>query len=229
MREAVPELSAPLYSLFAGGGRDDQYANNNFHAVKVTFANEIGNVCKELGIDSHKVMEVVTKDTKLKLSPYYLKPGFAFGGSCLPKDVRALNHKAGSLDLKSPMLSSLLPSNEHQLQRVLQMIYSTGKRKIGMLGFAFKGGTDDLRESPVVSLIETLIGKGYKLSLYNSNVSYSRLLGKNKEYIETHVPYMVDLIRDTVKEVCDESEVIVIGNKSQGIHERVSTRVISSR
>jgi GDP-mannose 6-dehydrogenase len=192
-----------------------KYANNNFHAVKVTFANEIGNVCKELGIDSHKVMEVVTKDTKLNLSPYYLKPGFAFGGSCLPKDVRALNHKAGSLDLKVPMLSSLLLSNEYQLQRVLQMIYSTGKRKIGILGFAFKGGTDDLRESPVVSLIETLIGKGYKLSLYDSNVSYARLLGKNKEYIETHVPHMVDLMRDTVRQVCEESEVIVIGNKSK--------------
>jgi GDP-mannose 6-dehydrogenase len=212
--ELYEKLSAPLYSLMPEEAEMIKYANNNFHAVKVTFANEIGNVCKELGIDSHKVMDVVTKDTKLNLSPYYLKPGFAFGGSCLPKDVRALNHKATSLDLRVPMLSSLLISNEYQLQRVLQMIYDTGKRKVGILGFAFKGGTDDLRESPVVSLIETLIGKGYKLSLYDSNVSYSRLLGKNKEYIETHVPHMVDLIRDTVKEVCDASEVIVIGNKS---------------
>jgi GDP-mannose 6-dehydrogenase len=215
LRQLYEQISAPLYSLLPEEAEMIKYANNNFHAVKVTFANEIGNVCKELGIDSHKVMEVVTKDTKLNLSPYYWKPGFAFGGSCLPKDVRALNHKAGSLDLKVPMLSSLLLSNEYQLQRVLQMIYSTGKRKIGILGFAFKGGTDDLRESPVVSLIETLIGKGYKLSLYDSNVSYARLLGKNKEYIETHVPHMVDLMRDTVRQVCEESEVIVIGNKSK--------------
>lgn len=215
LRRMYQDLSAPLYSLLPEEAEMIKYANNNFHAVKVTFANEIGNVCKELGIDSHKVMDVVTKDTKLNLSPYYLKPGFAFGGSCLPKDVRALNYKATSLDLKIPMLSSLLASNDYQLQRVLQMIYSTGKRKVGVLGFAFKGGTDDLRESPVVTLIETLIGKGYKLSLYDSNVSYARLLGKNKQYIETHVPHMVDLMRDSVKAVCDESDVVVIGNRSQ--------------
>jgi GDP-mannose 6-dehydrogenase len=214
LRHLYEKISAPLYSLLPEEAEMIKYANNNFHALKVTFANEIGNVCKELRIDSHKVMDVVTKDTKLNLSPYYLKPGFAFGGSCLPKDVRALNHKAVSLDLKVPMLNSLLVSNEYQLQRVLQMIFSTGKRKIGILGFAFKGGTDDLRESPVVSLIETLIGKGYKLSLYDSNVSYARLLGKNKEYIETHVPHMVDLIKETVEQVCQESEVIVIGTKS---------------
>ena len=214
LRRMYQDLSAPLYSLLPEEAEMIKYANNNFHAVKVTFANEIGNVCKELGIDSHRVMEVVTKDTKLNLSPYYLKPGFAFGGSCLPKDVRALNYKATSLDLKIPMLSSLLVSNDYQLQRVLQMIYATGKRKVGVLGFAFKGGTDDLRESPVVTLIETLIGKGYKLSLYDSNVSYARLLGKNKEYIETHVPHMVDLMRDSVKAVCDESDVVVIGNRS---------------
>jgi len=208
------QISAPLYALLPEEAEMIKYANNNFHAVKVTFANEIGNVCKELGIDSHKVMDLVIKDTKLNLSPYYLKPGFAFGGSCLPKDVRALNHKAGTLDVKVPMLSSLLISNEYQLQRVLQMIYSTGKRKVGILGFAFKGSTDDLRESPVVSLIETLFGKGYKLTLYDSNVSYARLLGKNKEYIETHVPHIANLIKDTIKQVCEESEVIVIGNKS---------------
>ncbi len=215
LRQLYQTLSAPVFALRPEEAEMIKYANNSFHAVKVTFANEIGNVCKELGIDSHRVMEVVTKDTKLNLSPYYLKPGFAFGGSCLPKDVRALNHKAGTLDLKVPLLSSLLVSNEYQLQRVLQMIYATGKRRIGILGFAFKGGTDDLRESPVVSLIETLIGKGYKLSLYDSNVSYSRLLGKNKEYIEAHVPHMIELIRDTVRQVCDESEVIVIGTKSK--------------
>lgn len=215
LRQLYEGVSAPLYALLPEEAEIIKYANNSFHAVKVTFANEIGNVCKELGIDSHKVMDVVIKDTKLNLSPYYLKPGFAFGGSCLPKDVRALTHKAGVLDLRVPMLSSLLVSNEHQLQRALQIIYGTGKRKVGVLGFAFKGDTDDLRESPVVSLIETLIGKGYTLSLYDSNVSYARLLGKNKEYIEAHVPHMVNLIRNSVEQVCVDSEVIVIGNKSR--------------
>jgi GDP-mannose 6-dehydrogenase len=215
LKKLYTGIEAPLYALKSAEAEMIKYANNNFHALKVTFANEIGNICKELSIDGHKVMDIVTKDSKLNLSPYYMKPGFAFGGSCLPKDVRALNYKANSMDLKVPMLSSLLVSNEYQLQRVLQMVYNTRMRKVGILGFAFKNGTDDLRESPVVSLIETLFGKGYKLSLYDSNVSYARLLGKNKEYIETHVPHMVDLIRNTIEEVCKESEVIIIGNKSK--------------
>jgi GDP-mannose 6-dehydrogenase len=208
-------IQAPLHTMKSAEAEMIKYANNNFHALKVTFANEIGNICKELSIDGHKVMDIVSKDTKLNLSPYYMKPGFAFGGSCLPKDVRALNYKATSMDLKVPMLSSLMLSNEYQLQRVLQMVYSTRKRKVGILGFAFKNGTDDLRESPVVTLIENLIGKGFKLSLYDSNVLYAKLLGKNKEYIETHVPHMVDLIKPTMEEVCSESEVIIIGNRSK--------------
>jgi GDP-mannose 6-dehydrogenase len=215
LKKLYDGIEAPVYTMKSAEAEMIKYANNNFHALKVTFANEIGNICKELSIDGHKVMDIVTKDTKLNLSPYYMKPGFAFGGSCLPKDVRALNYKATSMDLKVPMLSSLLVSNEYQLQRVLQMVYNTKKRKVGILGFAFKNGTDDLRESPVVSLIETLFGKGFKLSLYDSNVSYARLLGKNKEYIETHVPHMVDLIRNTIEEVCKESEVIIIGNRSK--------------
>jgi GDP-mannose 6-dehydrogenase len=207
-------IDAPIHLLKPEESEMIKYANNNFHALKVTFANEIGNICKELSIDSHKVMDIVTKDTKLNLSPYYMKPGFAFGGSCLPKDVRALNYKANSLDLKVPLLSSLIISNEYQIQRALQIVYETKKRRIGILGFAFKQGTDDLRESPVVTLIETLIGKGYNVSLYDSNVLYSKLLGKNKEYIETHIPHFADLIRGSMKEVCDESDVIFIGNKS---------------
>ncbi|HZY80876.1 MAG TPA: UDP-glucose/GDP-mannose dehydrogenase family protein [Cyclobacteriaceae bacterium] len=215
LKKLYEGIEAPVYTMKSAEAEMIKYANNNFHALKVTFANEIGNICKELSIDGHKVMDIVTKDTKLNLSPYYMKPGFAFGGSCLPKDVRALNYKANSMDLKVPMLSSLMLSNEYQLQRVLQMVYNTKKKKVGILGFAFKNGTDDLRESPVVSLIETLFGKGYKLNIYDSNVSYARLLGKNKEYIETHVPHMVDLIRNTIDEVCKESEVIIIGNRSK--------------
>lgn len=144
-----------------------------------------------------------------------MRPGFAFGGSCLPKDVRALNYKANSLDLKVPMLNSLIASNEYQIQRVLQMVIGLKKRKVGILGFAFKNGTDDLRESPVVSLIEMLIGKGFQLSLYDSNVFYAKLLGKNKEYIEAHVPHMVDLIKPSMEEVCSQSDVIIIGNNSK--------------
>lgn len=214
LKKLYEGITAPLYCMKTTEAEMIKYANNNFHALKVTFANEIGNICKELNIDSHKVMEIVTKDTKLNLSPYYMRPGFAFGGSCLPKDVRALNYKANSLDLKVPMLNSLMTSNEYQIQRVLQMVMSTKKRKIGILGFAFKNGTDDLRESPVVSLIESLIGKGYQLSLFDSNVFYAKLLGKNKEYIEAHVPHMINLIKPTMEEVIKEVDVIIIGNNS---------------
>ena len=215
LKDLYDTIHAPIYCLKPEESEMIKYANNNFHALKVTFANEIGNICKELGIDSHRVMEVVTKDTKLNLSPYYMKPGFAFGGSCLPKDVRALNYKAGALDLKVPMLSSLMSSNDYQIQRVLQLIYKTKKKKVGILGFAFKHGTDDLRESPVVSLIETLIGKGYKISLYDTNVLYSKLMGKNKEYIEAHIPHFTEFIQESIEKVCEESEVIIIGNKSK--------------
>lgn len=215
LQELYKGIHAPVFCLKPEESEMIKYANNNFHALKVTFANEIGNICKELNIDSHKVMELVTKDTKLNLSPYYLKPGFAFGGSCLPKDVRALNYKASSLDLKVPLLNSLLDSNEYQIQRVLQKIYETKRRKVGVLGFAFKHGTDDLRESPVVTLIETLIGKGYKISLYDNNVFYAKLLGKNKEYIETHIPHFTELIKESIEEVCYNSEIVIIGNKSK--------------
>ncbi|MBX2962036.1 MAG: nucleotide sugar dehydrogenase [Cyclobacteriaceae bacterium] len=214
LNELYSAIDAPIYSLQPEEAEMIKYANNNFHAVKVSFANEIGNICKELAIDSHKVMDIVVKDTKLNLSPYYLKPGFAFGGSCLPKDVRALSYKANSLDLKSPLLSSLLTSNEYQIQRALDLIFRTRKRKIGILGFAFKQGTDDLRESPIVTLIETLIGKGYNISLFDTNVLYSKLMGKNREFIEQHIPHFEKLIKPTIDEVCQESEVIVIGNNS---------------
>jgi len=171
-------------------------------------------ICKELNIDSYKVMEIVCADTKLNLSPYYLKPGFAYGGSCLPKDVRGMNFTAKRLDLKTPLLSSLTESNAYQVQRGLELILNTERKKIGFLGFAFKSGTDDLRESPVVELIETLIGRGYSLSLYDRNVSLSRLLGKNKEFLDNHIPHISSLLKDDIKEVFNHAEVIVIGNKS---------------
>ena len=190
MKALYQNINAPLYVIKPEEAEMIKYANNNFHAMKIAFANEIGNICKENSVDGHVVMDIVAKDTKLNLSPYYLKPGFAFGGSCLPKDVRGLTHIAKGLDLKTPLLSSLLKSNSYQIERGLDLIYKTNKKKIGFLGFAFKSGTDDMRESPLVEVIETLIGKGYSLKVYDSNVHLSSLLGKNKEYINSHIPHI---------------------------------------
>lgn len=224
MESLYSSLSAPIYFLKPEEAEMIKYANNNFHAMKITFANEIGNICKEYDVDGHRVMDIVAKDTKLNLSPYYLKPGFAFGGSCLPKDVRGLTQVANSLDLKTPLLSSLIKSNFYQIERGLDLIKKTGKRKIGFLGFAFKSGTDDLRESPLVTVIETLIGRGYQLSVYDSNVHLSSLLGKNKEYINNHIPHIYKLLKEEIQDVIDSSEVLVIGNNSEEFRD-ILTRV----
>ena len=191
-----------------------KYANNSFHALKVAFANEIGNICKEQGIDSHQVMDIFCMDEKLNLSSYYLKPGFAFGGSCLPKDVRALLYQGHRLDLRLPVLEAVLPSNELQIKRGFELIRQTGCKKVGVLGFSFKAGTDDLRESPLVELIETMAGKGYQIKIYDKNVSLARLQGANRAYIEREIPHIATLMCQSVEEVLSDSEVIVIGNKS---------------
>jgi GDP-mannose 6-dehydrogenase len=191
-----------------------KYANNAFHALKVTFANEIGNVCKRQGIDSHQVMDIFCMDDRLNLSSYYLKPAFAFGGSCLPKDLRALLYHGHHLDLRLPVLEAILPSNEHQVKVGIDMVRRTGKKKVGVLGFSFKAGTDDLRESPLVELIETLIGKGYQVKVFDRNVSLARLHGANRAYIERGIPHIASLMCDSMEEVLTESEVIVIGNKA---------------
>ncbi|MEW6219567.1 MAG: nucleotide sugar dehydrogenase [Thermodesulfobacteriota bacterium] len=205
-------LDAPVFRTDIETAEMVKYADNAWHAVKIGFANEIGGFCKKVGIDSHRVMEIFCQDTKLNISANYLRPGFAFGGSCLPKDLRALTYKARSLDLELPLLSSVLPSNESHLHRSFQMIMDKGRRRIGVLGFSFKAGTDDLRESPVVELIERLLGKGCDLRIYDRNVNLARLVGANRDYILNHIPHISKLMVPTLDEALEHGETIVIGN-----------------
>jgi GDP-mannose 6-dehydrogenase len=189
-----------------------KYVDNTWHALKVGFANEIGSICKGMGLDSFQVMDIFCQDTKLNLSSYYMKPGYAFGGSCLPKDVRALRYRAKTLDVEVPILGAILPSNSAHVQRGIDLVLKEGRRKVGVLGFSFKAGTDDLRESPLVELIERLIGKGYELSVYDRNVNLARLTGANRDYILNHVPHIAKLMRDSIDDVLEHADVIVIGN-----------------
>ena len=205
-------ITAPLVRTDIETAELVKYADNAWHALKVGFANEIGNLCKGLELDSHRVMDIFCRDTKLNLSPYYLKPGFAFGGSCLPKDLRALLYKAKTLDVVLPILSAILPSNEAQVERGVRAVIEQGRRKVGVLGFSFKAGTDDLRQSPVVDLMERLIGKGYDLRVYDGNVSLAKIHGANRDYILNHVPHISRLMASSMDEVLDHAETIVIGN-----------------
>ena len=230
VKDLYANISAPVYVTGIEAAETVKYACNCFHGVKVTFANEIGNICKELGIDSHEVMEVFCKDSKLNLSAYYLKPGFAFGGSCLPKDLRALRYKARELDLSVPLLDATLESNLLQIERAVQMVLRTEKKRIGVLGFSFKAGTDDVRESPVVSVIERLIGKGFDLRLYDREVSLAELVGANKEFLEKEIPHISRLMAPDVATVLEHGEVILIGNKSEEFlvvdDEKYSDRIV---
>ncbi|HVG53314.1 MAG TPA: nucleotide sugar dehydrogenase [Vicinamibacterales bacterium] len=215
-------IEAPLFSASIRVAEMIKYTSNAWHAVKVVFANEIGNLCKRVGVDSHDVMDIFCQDQKLNISSYYMKPGFAFGGSCLPKDVRALQYRARELDLEMPLIGSVLGSNSLQVQHAVDRIVDMGRKKVGLLGFSFKAGTDDLRESPMVILAEALLGKGYQLCIYDRNVSLARLVGANKQYINEQIPHLSQHLCESVDQVLDESEVIVIGNASQEFSEAVT-------
>jgi GDP-mannose 6-dehydrogenase len=215
-------IDAPLFSTSIRVAEMMKYTSNAWHAVKVVFANEIGNLCKRVGVDSHEVMDIFCQDEKLNLSPYYLKPGFAFGGSCLPKDVRALQYRAKEVDLEMPMINSVLGSNRLQVQHAIDQVVETGRKKVGLFGFSFKAGTDDLRESPMVILAEALLGKGYELCIYDRNVSLARLVGANKQYIEEQIPHLSRHLCTSLDEVIEKSEVIVIGNGAPEFAEAVT-------
>ncbi len=212
-------IDAPLVVTSVETAEMVKYADNAWHALKVAFGNEIGNVCKALGIDSHEVMDIFCRDTKLNISPYYLKPGFAFGGSCLPKDLRALLYKAKALDLTLPVLSSVMTSNQEQVERAIRIVTAKGRRRVGVLGFSFKAGTDDLRESPLVELIERLLGKGFDLRLFDHNVNLARLVGANREYILKVIPHIANIMVGSIDEVLAHGEVILIGNNDRRFHD----------
>lgn len=207
-------VQAPFVHVALKTAEIVKYAANAFHALKVCFANEIGDVCAALGVDAQEVMRVFLMDKKLNVSEAYLRPGFAFGGSCLPKDVRGLVHAARGADLPSPLLSAIMPSNDAQVRRAIDAVLQTRKRRVGVVGLAFKPVTDDLRESPMVTLVEALIGKGCHVRIFDPNVSIARLVGANRRYIEEEIPHISSLMCDTVEALVDHAEVLVIGNNS---------------
>lgn len=207
------KLEAPLIRTTLETAEMVKYVDNSWHALKIGFANEVGNLCKSFAVDSHEVMKIFCQDRKLNISPAYLLPGFAFGGSCLPKDLRAISYQARMHDLELPILASILTSNEMQVSRGLQLIMEKGHKRVGILGFSFKAGTDDLRESPVIEIIERLLGKGYDLQIYDKNVNVASLVGANRDFILNRIPHISRLMVKDVQTVLNHAQTIVIGNK----------------
>jgi GDP-mannose 6-dehydrogenase len=206
-------IDAPLIRTDLETAEMIKYVDNSWHALKIGFANEIGNLCDSFGVDPERVMNIFCQDKKLNISSAYLKPGFAFGGSCLPKDLRALSYQAKMHDLELPILNSVLPSNEMQITRGVRLVMESGNSRIGILGFSFKAGTDDLRESPVIEVIERLIGKGYDLRIYDRNVNLAALVGANRDFILNRIPHISRLMVPTLDEVLAHAQTVVIGNR----------------
>lgn len=221
MEEVYRDINAPIKKVDIEVAEIIKYVNNSFHALKITFANEVGNICKKLNIDSHDVMDLFVMDKQLNLSPYYLKPGFAYGGSCLPKDLKGLKTIAHDNYLPSPVLESIENSNNYQKQHAIQLIEKNGKTNIGILGLSFKENTDDLRNSPIVEVAEYFLRKGYNINIYDKNICVSELTGTNKDYIDTHIPHLSELVTDDIEKVVSLSEVIVITHKIEGVLEFV--------
>lgn len=214
LQELYDGVDAPFVKAGLREAEMIKYICNCYHANKITFANEVGMLCKAEGVSATKVMEIACMDTKLNVSKAYLKPGFAFGGSCLPKDLRAATYRARSHDIPLPMMDGMLLSNVKQIERVVERIKATGKRKVGMLGLSFKPGTDDLRDSPLVALAEQLIGKGFKLRVFDPNVSYAALYGSNKAFIEQEIPHIAEMLHEDPDEVLAASEVLVFSHNA---------------
>ncbi len=215
LSELYGDLDAPLIRKPIEVAEMIKYTCNVWHATKVSFANEIGNIAKSMGVDGRDVMDVMCLDNKLNISKYYMRPGFAFGGSCLPKDVRALTYRANQMDVAHPLLGSIMNSNEEQVTHAFDMVTGYGSRKVSMLGLSFKSNTDDLRESPLVELAEKLIGKGYDLKIFDRNVDYARTHGANREYINQKIPHLSNLMDSDLRGVVEHGDVIVIGNNDE--------------
>jgi len=213
LREVYNWVSGRIFETSFRSAEMVKYICNAWHAVKDSFANEVGTLAKQLSVDTAAVFEIFTADTKLNISATYLKPGFAFGGSCLPKDVRALNYRAKELDLNLPLFQSILPSNEEHIDRALELVLTTGKKKVGMLGLSFKAATDDLRESPQVLLVKRLLGEGRQIRIWDDTVSLGRLIGSNRQYIEDEIPHIGSLLSSDLSEVLKDSDVVVIGTR----------------
>jgi GDP-mannose 6-dehydrogenase len=196
-----------------------KYVCNCYHALKIAFANEVGTLARAVGVDSHALMQIFCMDEKLNISRAYLEPGFAFGGSCLPKDLRAITHKAKELDLKLPVFEAVLPSNQIHVQRGLDLILSSGKKKIGLLGLSFKSDTDDLRESPMIELVKALLGEGCDVKIYDAKVELSHIVGANRQFIEQTIPHIGKLLRSSLEAVVSESEVIVVSRDAREFRE----------
>lgn len=225
MRQLYKNINASFYITEIKAAELMKYVNNAFHALKIIFANEIGNICNKIDVDSHQVMKIFCKDTKLNLSPYYLKPGFAYGGSCLPKDLKALKTIAHDHYLECPVLENIERSNDAQKKIVLDRIVEFNKKNIGFLGLSFKAGTDDLRNSPIIDTMEQLLGKGYNIKIYDKDVHFSKLIGANREYILRKIPFIAKFLTNDLDEVVESSDVIIIVNREDellNLHEKIS-------